>query len=226
MKAILLLLLFSVTVSSQVDDSPVVIVESGWAAVRIEPVKGQPAGSTPMRAVIAENRNFQRNARRQQTPGALDPNDLTIDGRSAALDKINQESRAPKLEPVNGYRYHAKVRNAAEMKTEVVFLEYRFTELANPANTVRRQFLCVAKLKPGEIMEMSAFSTSGPSDVISAESLAKQNGKLFGELVQINRVEYEGGAVLQRHDWKMADWKKDVERVTSTPWGSEACRAL
>jgi hypothetical protein len=73
---------------------------------------------------------------------------------------------------------------------------------------------------------LSVYSTLGPSDVLTVESLAKADEKIFEERVQINRIELSDGNILQRADWKYSDVKKQVERVTSTPWGNEICRAL
>ncbi len=73
---------------------------------------------------------------------------------------------------------------------------------------------------------MAAFSLLGPSDVIDAKSLAGSHGKLFEEAVQINRIEFADGAILQRIGWKFEDVKKGVERATGTPWGKEICRPL
>ncbi|MEP6788407.1 MAG: hypothetical protein ABJB40_08250, partial [Acidobacteriota bacterium] len=103
---------------------------------------------------------------------------------------------------------------------------YRFTELANPSNVVRRQFLCSANIKPGDSKDLSVFSTLGPSDVISAESLAKATERLFDEKIIVNRIEFSDGAMIERRDWKYEDVRKAVERATSTHWGKEVCRGL
>jgi len=127
---------------------------------------------------------------------------------------------------VNGYLYTTKVRNDSGRKMEVVFWEYRFTELANPANVVRRQFLCSANIKPGDSKELPVFSLLGPSDVLTAESIANTTGKIFDEKVVVNRIEFSDGAMIERRDWKYEDVRKAVERVTATPWGKEVCRGL
>ena len=205
---------------------PLPVVGAAWQRVL---QKGQPGDSTPLspaRAVIAENKYYQRKAREQVSPGMADPNEQTVDGRSAAIDKAVQESRTPKSEDVYGYSYVASVRNDSGKKIDVVFWEYRFTEIANPANLVRRHFLCAANLKNGGQKELSAFSTLGPSDVIDAASLAKATEKLFNEEIVVNRIEFADGSILQRANWKFDDVKRSVERATSTPWGKEVCRAL
>jgi hypothetical protein len=82
------------------------------------------------------------------------------------------------------------------------------------------------KLKNGERRELSAFSTLGPSDVLDVASLTRPTDKLFDEKIQINRIELSDGNVLQRNDWKYAEVKSGVDKVTSTPWGNDTCRAL
>jgi hypothetical protein len=177
--------------------------------------------------MIAENKNFERGRREVQAPGAIDPNELTVDGRSAALEKAVQESRTPKSDNINGYTYKTAIRNDSGKTVEIVFWEYRFTEIVRPENVVHRQFLCAMKLKKGGTKELSAFSQLGPSDVIDAASLANHSGgKLFTERVIVNRIEFSDGSILQRPEWKFGDLKKDIERATSTPWGGEVCRKL
>lgn len=167
-----------------------------------------------------------RNPRPQGRVGAPDPNSQTIDARSAALEKNVQESLSPSTNHVDGYTYQTKIRNAHTQTIEIVYWEYQFKELANPSNVIRRQFLCGAKIKPGKERELLAFSVLGTGDVISIDSLTKKSGNLFEEKVVINRVEYADGAILQRRDWNFAEMKSSIERVTSTPWGTEMCRSL
>ena len=222
--SIFAVLMFSPYYFAQGD--PVMVISSGWQRTVLPPATVESMGTTPARAVIAENKYFRRKAREQQSPGALDPNELTVDGRSAAMDRAVQESRAPQIDPAKGYSYSATVRNDSGQKVDVIYWEYRFTEIANPKNTARRQFLCAAGMKNGDQKELTAFSSLGPSDVIDVDSLAKTGEKLFREEVIINRLELSDGSILQRHSWKFTDVKKDVERVTSTPWGREVCRVF
>jgi hypothetical protein len=176
--------------------------------------------------MIPENKVLQRNERAQAPLGVRDPNADTIDGRSAALEKNVQEARSPKPAAVDGFVYQVKVRNASSRVIEVVFWEYQFKELSNPMNVVRRQFLCGVKIKPAKEKELLAFSVSGPSDVISVDSLTNKPGNLFAEKVVINRVEYADGSILQRKDWNFAEVRPGIERAIKTPWGGEMCRAI
>ena len=210
----------------QDQDSLVSVVDHKWERVRIAGEKFPTGPVPPVRAVIPENKQRQRAARETMPQGAVDPNEYTTDGRSAALEKNVQEARVVKTDDLNGFRYSAHVRNLSDRKIEIVFWEFQFKEIANSTNFVRRQFLCSVKIKPGEKAEVFAFSTLGPSEVISSESLIANSGKLFNEKVQINRIEYSDGAILQRRDWKLKEIESGLKKATSTPWGREVCRSL
>ena len=223
LKASILVLLFSSFCFAQ---DPVPILSAKWerAILPAPKVNVQPVG--PMVPVMAETKNFQRNARQQRTDHPIDPNEASIEGRSLALDKAVRESRTPQPDDVAGFLYSVGMRNDTGMPISVIFWEYRFTEIARPTNVVRRQFLCGVKMKDGEKKEFSVFSTFGPSDVIDLESLSKAKTKLFDESVQVNRIELSDGRILQRNDWNFKDVKDAVQRATSTPWGKDTCRAL
>src|SRR5688572_24985741 len=210
----------------QDQDSLLSVVDHKWERVRIAGEKYTTGTVPPVRAVIPENKNRQRSARENMPQGAVDPNEYTVDGRSAALEKNVQEARSVKTGDLNGFRYSADIRNMSDRKVEVVFWEYQFKEIANSANFVRHQFLCSVKLKPGEKVEVFAYSTLGPSEVISSDSLTDNTGKLFNEKVLLNRIEYSDGAILQRRDWKIEEVKLGLKKATSTPWGREVCRVL
>lgn len=205
---------------------PMPVLSSGWERTiqKARPVDVAP--TSPARAVLPEDKYFQRQAREQRTDSPMDPNKDSVDARSAAMDKAMQESRTPKTENASGYSYTARVRNDIGKTVKVIFWEYLFTEIAHPANVVRRQFLCGVNLKNGEKADLFAFSLLGPSNTITAESLAKSTDKLFNEVVQINRIELSDGTVLQRDNWKYDDVRPGIERATSTPWGKEMCRGL
>ena len=216
----------SAIAQDQDQDSLVSILDHKWERVRIAGEKFSTGAVPPVRAVIPENKQRQRAARETMPQGAVDPNEYTTDGRSAALEKNVQEARTVKTDDLNGFRYSAHVRNMSDRKIEVVFWEFQFMEIANSSNFVRRQFLCSVKIKPGDKAEVFAYSTLGPSEVISSESLTGNSERLFGEKVLINRIEYSDGAILQRRDWKMKEVEAALKKATSTAWGREVCRAL
>jgi len=185
------------------------------------------AGVTPAPAMISANKNFQRNARINDPAGVRDPNQDTLDGRAAALEKIVQESRTPAGRSVDTFAYLARIRNSSPKVIEILFWEYQFIDAASPANVTRRQFLCGVRIKPNKEKELQAFSLSGPSDVISVGSLANSSGNIWQEKVLINRVEYADGSTWQRKDWNAAEIKLGYQRAMATPWNpAEMCRGL
>ncbi len=212
-------------VSSQ-EDSLVVVLDFKYFKSRQIVEKLNSQTTVPAVEMIPENKVYQRTARSQAPLGVKDPNTETVDGRSAALEKNVQESRSQKSTPVDGYMYQVKIRNGHKQSLEIVFWEYQFKERANPANLVRRQFLCSVKIKPGKEGELHAFSVLGPGDLISAESLTDKSRNIFEEKVLINRLEYTDGSILQRKGWNFAEMKSSIERATATPWRSEMCRSL
>ncbi len=182
--------------------------------------------NVPARAMIPENKNYPRNARVNLPAGARDPNEDTIDGRSAAIEKIVQESRRPQSKPVDGFSFQARLQNRSARVVDIIFWEYQFIDSSNPANTVRRQFLCGVSIKPDKAKEVRAFSVSGPSEVVSVDSLSNKSSNAAQERVVVNRVEYADGSIWQRKDWNFAEIGLSYRRAVALPWGPEMCRSL
>jgi hypothetical protein len=234
MKSLILLLLLLVLISpgqSQTDTSPndgssVAVLSYKWTKSRQTARQQEPDNNTPASMMIQSDKNFERNRKINNQAGVRDPQEDTVDGRRAALEKSVQEARTPKAKDLDGFAYSVKVRNTNSRVIEVIFWEYQFTESANPGNVVRRQFLCGVNIKPDKEKELQAFSLSGPSNVISVGSLNNKSNNLFQERAVINRVEYADGTIWQRKDWSFAEVKQGVARATSTPWGADMCRSL
>lgn len=206
-------------------DAPLIAVVSfKWSRIR-KTVKGEPEGVTPAREMIADNKTYQRNARINQPVGQRDPNEDTIDGRSAAIEKIVQESRTPPPKSLDTFTYEVRIQNGSKKPIDVVFWEYQFIDPASPATATRRQFLCGAGIKSGKEKDLQASSLSGPSDVINVETLAAGSGPHFLERVLINRVEYADGSIWERKGWKFSEISVALKRALATPW-TEMCRAL
>jgi len=222
-----LFLLILSTVPAAFGQAPVTVVDAGWKVDRQPAPRAESQYVPPQKEVTADDKYWARK-RRESEPrgGAPDPSETSLDGRRAALDKINDEARSVKSKDIDGYTYRASIKNDTQKVIRIVFWEFRFTELANPSNVVRRQFLCTAEIKPGDKKELSTFSTLGPSDVIAVGSLSKTAEKLFDEKVTVNRVEFADDSVLNRPGWKFDDNKKAIDHITSTPWGKETCRAF
>ena len=206
------------------EGTPIVVVSQKWYRDRQEVVQA-PEANIPQAAMIPQNRNFEKNRRANMPPGERDPNLDTLDGRSAAMERAVQQSRAT-AKPVDGYAYRAKIRNASSKLIEVVFWEYQFKELPTSSAVSRRQFLCGVAIKPEKDKELQAFSLSGPRDVVSVDALAKKSGEAGEEKVVINRVEYADGSIWQRKDWNFGEVRLGYSRAVATPWAGEMCRGL
>lgn len=201
---------------------PVTVVSIKWFKDR--QVVEQSSTSSPAAAMIPQNKNYERNRRANTSPGERDPNLDTMDGRSAAMEKAVQDSRAPK--PVNGFAYRVKVHNASAKPIDIIFWEYQFKESAAAAPLLRRQFLCGVAVKSGKDKELQAFSLIGPQDVVSVNILAQKSGSSGAEQVVINRVEFADGSIWQRKDWNFGEVRLGYARAVATPWGTEMCRSL
>ena len=228
-----LLLVFVFPVQNPTDPqegSSVTVVSLKWSRTRQNVSASNPSATgpgAPAPAMITDNKNFQRNTRVNDPAGVRDPNGDTADGRSAALEKSTQESRAPKSTPVDGFTYLVNVQNTSKKVIEILFWEYQFTDPSNPANVTRRQFLCGVNIKSDKQKELRAFDVSGPGDAVSAGSAANPPGKGVLEKVVINRVEYADGSTWTRKDWNAAEIKSTYKSAMATPWSpGEMCRGL
>lgn len=214
------------SLAPQQDGPSIVVLGFKWSRSRQIPDQTAQVDTAPAAAMIPQNKNYQRNTRINDPVGSRDPNLDTMDGRSAAMEKAVQESRTPQAKPVDGFSYKAKVQNSGAKVIDIVFWEYQFAEVSNPSLVTRRQFLCGVNIKPGKDRELQGFSLSGPSDVVTVESLANKSASPFKENVVINRVEYSDGSIWQRKDWNFAEIRLTYARAVATPWGSEMCRGL
>jgi hypothetical protein len=227
---ILLLANFSSNVSAiqgqlMSDESSMVkVVSYKWARDRQAVEQASSMLNAPVAAVIAQNKNFERNRRANVSPGERDPNLDTIDGRSAALEKSVQSSRAPK--PIDGFTYRAKFQNVSSKDLEIIFWEYEFTDTAIQPVVSRRQFLCAGLVKPGKEKELKGFTLSGPSDVVAIDTLARKSDNQLKERVVINRLEFTDGTIWQRKGWHFSDVKLSIQRALGSPWAPDMCKSL
>lgn len=232
MKTLLLLsLLFSLLIpwqnpSPTAVSSPLAVTSFKWSRERRMIEASAVEGAPPARAMIPQNRIFQRNARANEPRGARDPNADTLDGRSAAMEKSVAESRAPQRKDMDGFVYRIKVKNDYTKQVESVFWEYQFQDPANPQFVARRQFLCGVDISPGKSKDLEGFSLSGPSDVVDAKTLGDNPNNPFKESVVINRIEYAGGTVWQRKSWSLDEVKASYERALREQWSPGMCKSL
>ena len=221
-----LLFLFLIASSACLAQDPLPVLRSGWEAAMKKAQKVETPQTGPAKQIIVDDTVGPRTAREFSTAHPENPSEMTPDGRRAIIEKNEQEATTVQPIDVKGFTYTATIRNDGSKTVKVIYWEYLFAELASPANVVRRQFLCSVNLKKGAQMDLSAFSTLGPTDTISAATLTSSKEKLFSEKVQVNRIEYADDDILQRGTWKFADVKSAVARVTATPWSGEICRPL
>jgi hypothetical protein len=191
-------------------------------------VMAQDNGPTrAQREMTADDKFYAREKRNNSVRGsAPEPSEMTTDGRREKMDKAEDAAKSKGSGDEIGYLYQASFVNNTKKTVAVIYWEYRFAELANPANVVRRQFLCSANMKPAAKKDLWIFTLLGPSESISAASLQASSAPLFDEKIYINRIEFTDDSILQRGDWKLQDVKKGVDSATSTPWGNEVCRAI
>lgn len=206
------------------ESSMVKVVSYKWSRDRQQVEQATPMLNAPVAAVVSLNKNFERNRRANVSPGERDPNLDTIDGRSAALEKSVQASRAPK--PIEGFAYRAKFQNLSTKELEIIFWEYEFADAAITPVVTRRQFLCAGLTKAGKEKEFKGFTLSGPSDVVAVDNLAKKTDNQLKERVVINRLEFTDGTIWQRKGWHFADLKLSIQRALSSPWAPDMCKAL
>lgn len=205
------------------ETSPLVVTSFKCARDRKPIENAVSVSSSPAPAIIAANKNFEKQRRVNDPAGVRDPNADTLDGRSAELDRIVQQSREP--QPVEGFTYSLKVQNGSAKSVQTIFWEYQFKESANPTNVTRRQFLCSSRINPEKGRDLQAFSLSGPSNVVHVKSLDKGSASQFLEGVLINRVEFTDGTFWQRQGWDVNDLKL-VSRARSETRNLPTCRGL
>ena len=205
------------------ESAPVVVTSFRWVKDRKTIENAVSAVQSPAPAMIAANKNFEKQRRVNDPAGVRDPNADTLDGRSSELDRIVQESRAP--QPVEGFTYLVRVQNGSGKLIQTIFWEYQFKESANPTNVTRRQFLCSARINPEKVKDLQVFSLSGPSEVVNVKSLAKGSADQFQEAVVINRVEYADGSFWQRKGWDVNDLKL-IPKARSETRNLPMCRSL
>jgi hypothetical protein len=205
------------------EDSLVVIVNFKWSRDRQQVANAVRVSNAPAPAMIAANKNFEKQRRINASAGERDPNQDSVDGRSAELERIVQQSREP--EPVSGFTYQVKLQNSGSKPIQNIFWEYQFKEVANPANLARRQFLCSASIKPENVKELKVFSLLGPSNVVDVKSLGKGADEQFLSAVLINRVEYVDGTFWQRPGWDVNDFKL-MPKARSATRNMPVCRSI
>ena len=224
---VLIMLYGGAAVMAQENQAPVSVGSPVWHVDHRTIPKKESSRTSPQRELTSDDKNFAREKRNQTLRGSTpEPSEMTADGSRQKMDKAQQEAESTGGGDQTGYLYQASFVNNTKKAVAVIYWEYRFTELADPNNVVRRQFLCAANMKPAAKKDLWIFTLLGPSGSISIESLKNVTTPLFDEKVYINRIEFTDDSVLQRPGWNFDDVKKGVASATSTPWGNEVCRAI
>ena len=213
--------------TSPAEPAPVTVLSFKWSQNRraLELADTSAGPSSPAPAMIPQNKNFAREVRANAPAGVRDPNQDTLDGRSAELDRITAEARAPEKPRTDGFTYRAKIQNNSTKVVARVFWEYQFREKGKPEMLSRRQFVCFAKVKPENTKDLEIFTLNPPSAVVSLKTIAKKSEHAFDEAVIINRVEFEDSSMWQRKDW-IYDEVKLTAKPASDSKKLQMCRGL
>ena len=220
----LFVLLFGQGLELGTSNPSVTVVSFKWASIHQTYKKEDVPSTSPPAEMTAANKAAAR-TQRINNPQMLDPNEMTMDGRSAAMEKAVQEARSTKPAAPDRYQYLARIHNSGKQAIEIVFWEYQFINSAGNSAVTKRQFLCGVKIKPDRETELQAFSLLGPTEVVDASSGNKSRNAL-DEKVIINRVEFADGTIWQRRDWNFAEVRDGIKRALDHPWEGEMCRAL
>lgn len=207
--------------------APVAVLSFKWQKDRRADELVDPASraNSPAPAMIPQNKNFARQVRANEPAGVRDPNQDTLDGRSAELDRITSEARAAEKPKTDGFTYRAKIQNNSTKILARVFWEYQFREKGNPAILSRRQFVCHAKVKPESTKEFEIFTLNAPNAVVTVNTMGKKAEHAFDETVIINRVEFADSSAWQRKDWAY-DEVKLTATASSDSKKLQPCRGL
>jgi hypothetical protein len=207
------------------DEAPLAVLNHKWSKDRRAMELIDTSGpNSPQPAMIPQNKNFERQKRINDPAGVRDPNADTLDGRSAELDRITAEARDTKPQ-TEGFIYQTKIQNNSVKPVAVVFWEYQFREKGSPKILSRRQFVCLAKVKPAKTRDLEIFTLAAPSSVVSVKSLSKKSEPTFDETVIINRVEFDDGSIWQRPDWNY-DEVRLTAKTASNSKKQQMCRGL
>lgn len=96
---------------------------------------------------------------------------------------------------VKGFQYRVVLRNVARRAVRSVEWEYRFVSPADGSLVALHHFSNNARIKPGKVRELTAFSVKPPTDILDA-SAAHGGRPDFVEEVAIRAVVFDDGSRL------------------------------
>ena len=216
-----LFLLILSAVPAVLGQAPVTVVSAGWKVDRQPAPQPESQYIPPQKEVTANDKYWARKNRENQ-PQTAHPtrSETTLDGPTRRSRPHQRRSKDKDGKDVDGYTYRASLKNDTQKPIRIIYWEYIFVGAQQtPGNSVRRQFLCSASIKPGEKKDVWLFSTLGPSETISVESLTAETQDLFDAKAFVNRVEFSDGSVLSRPGWKLSDYDKAIEPHHCYPVG-------
>lgn len=96
---------------------------------------------------------------------------------------------------VKGYFYNATIKNSGTKIIKALNWDYVFYEPGTEVILSRHRFTFIGKINPSKEKKLSQFTTSPPSQVITAKALKNNPNKPFTERVVITRIEYTDGSM-------------------------------
>ncbi|HYX30893.1 MAG TPA: hypothetical protein VE863_20310 [Pyrinomonadaceae bacterium] len=201
----------------------VTVVSYKWSTIHDARKQQDLPSTSPAPEMTAANKSVARN-QRVNNPNMIDTSEMTVDGRSAAMEKAVQQARNTKPESPDKYSYVMRIHNGGSKPIDVVFWEYQFVTAQPNSFTTRRQFLCGVKIKRDKDADLQGFSLLGPTPVVNASG--NRSSDQIQERVIINRIEFTDGTIWQRRDWNFAEIRDSIRRALDNPWEGEMCRAL
>ena len=96
---------------------------------------------------------------------------------------------------VKGFQYRVVLRNVARRAVRSVEWEYRFVSPADGSLVALHRFSNNARIKPGKVRELTAFSVKPPTDILDAS--ASRGGRPdYVEQIAIRAVVFDDGSRL------------------------------
>lgn len=197
----LFLMSSSVAISAQTaaglpDQPEVVVVKFAWSKERVG-WQADPFGG-PLEN-FDEMRVRARNEKRIQ--------DAKRGGSGADLAKAESDSRTDaaltaqihKVTP-GRYRfiYKVQVQNSGTKTVKAIDWDYVFLDANTQEQLGRRQFSSLERIAPGKTKELKFFIATPPTQMVSVNSLDKNERVNLNEAVVIVRIEYSDGSFWER----------------------------
>jgi len=100
----------------------------------------------------------------------------------------------PEGQDVKGFQYRVVIRNNARRAVRAVEWDYRFVRPADGSVVSLHHFKSPAKLKPGGVRKLNAFSVRPPTNSVDAAAAGADGRPGLVEQVAIRAVVFEDGS--------------------------------